>query len=165
MTNLFPDILTNFHMGFSPMKNVATAICSLNGQTVPCGDFGGFFSGLMFSGIIILSLVALAVTILTMAGMWKAFKKAGQPGWAAIIPIYNIIVMLQIIKKPLWWIVFYFIPFVNAVISVIALYYVSKVFGKGVGFTIGLIFLPFVFYPILGFGDAVYEAPVDPQHV
>ena len=115
----------------------------------------------IFFGIFILFF--LTVVILTITGMWKVFQKASQPGWASIVPIYNTIVMLQIIKKPLWWIVLFFIPFVSLIVSFIVMHYTAKIFGKGIGFTFGLIFLPFIFYPILGFGDAVYNPSVEPQ--
>ena len=107
----------------------------------------------------------IALLVLLFAGMWKVFQKAGKPGWAAIIPIYNIIVLLQIAEKPLWWIVLYFIPIVNFVAVILVSIAVAKRFGKGVGFGIGIALLPFVFYPILGFGDARYggaPGPIQP---
>ena len=103
-----------------------------------------------------LVLVYLAVIAVVIIGMWKVFVKAGKPGWAAIVPIYNIIVLLEIVGKPLWWILLMFIPFVNIVIAIIVLLELAKAFGKGVGFAVGLLLLPVVFYPILGFGDAKY---------
>jgi len=99
-----------------------------------------------------------ALLVLLLAGMWKVFQKAGKPGWAAIIPIYNIIVLLEITGKPLWWIVLYIIPVVNFVVASLVCIELAKRFGKGVGFGLGLGFLPFIFYPILGFGDATYGA-------
>ena len=104
----------------------------------------------------------IALLVLLFAGMWRVFQKAGKPGWAAIIPIYNIIVLLEITGKPLWWIVLYFIPFVNLVVVVLVSIELAKRFGKGVAFAIGLVFLPFIFYPILGFGDARYGAAPAP---
>ena len=98
-----------------------------------------------------------ALIILVIVSMWKIFAKAGKPGWAAIIPIYNIIVLFEIIGKPAWWVVLLLIPFVNIIISIIMLSGLSKCFGRGAGTTIGLIFLPFIFYPILGFGSAQYQ--------
>ena len=93
------------------------------------------------------------------AAMWKVFDKAGQPGWAAIIPIYNYIVWLQIIGKPWWWVLLLIIPLVNIVFVIIMYVELAKSFGKGTGFAIGLIFLSIVFFPILGFGDARYIGP------
>ena len=102
-------------------------------------------------------LIYLAVLILVIAGIWKVFAKAGQPGWASIVPIYNIIVMLQIADKPLWWIILFFIPIANIIIPILVSIALAEKFGKGAGFGIGLAFLPFIFYPILGFGDAQYN--------
>jgi hypothetical protein len=101
-------------------------------------------------------LVWLALGILMIAAMWKVFAKAGKPGWAAIVPIYNLIVLLEIVGKPLWWVVLMFIPVVNLVVGIIVLLELAKAFGKGAGFAIGLLLLPIVFYPILGFGNATY---------
>ncbi|MGA0334393.1 MAG: DUF5684 domain-containing protein [Kiritimatiellia bacterium] len=89
--------------------------------------------------------------------MGKAFSKAGKPGWACIVPIYNLIVILQIAKKPLWWIVLFLIPIANLIAVILVSIEVAKNFGKGAGFGLGLAFLSFIFWPILGFGDAVYQ--------
>ena len=102
------------------------------------------------------SIVGLVIGILVIAGMWKVFTKAGKPGWAAIIPIYNVVVLLQIAGKPLWWIVLLFIPIVNIVIAAMVMINVAKAFGKGTGFALGLLFLSPIFIPILGFSDAQY---------
>ena len=102
------------------------------------------------------SIIGLLVAVLVIAGMWKVFTKAGKPGWAAIIPIYNMIVLLQIAGKPLWWFLLFFIPVVNIVIAVMVMIGVAKAFGKGTGFALGLLFLSPIFIPMLGFGDAQY---------
>ena len=91
--------------------------------------------------------------------MWKIYTKAGKPGWAAIVPIYNYVVLLDIVGKPVWWIVLLFIPLVNFIVAIMVINLLSKSFGKGVGFTIGMIFLPFIFIPMLAFGDAQYVGP------
>ncbi len=104
-------------------------------------------------------LVWCAVIIFEFAAMWKVFEKAGKPGWAAIIPIYNAIVIIQIARKPTWWFLLYLIPLVNIVIAVIVMHNVARNFGKGVGFTLGLIFLGFIFFPLLAWGDAEYQQP------
>jgi Family of unknown function (DUF5684) len=106
---------------------------------------------------IILWLIYVAVIVFVIAGLWKTFTKAGEPGWAAIIPIYNYIVWLKIIGRPIWWIVLLFIPFVNFVVLIIMAIDLAKAFGKGTGFGLGLVFLSFIFIPILGFGDAQYQ--------
>jgi hypothetical protein len=101
----------------------------------------------------------LAFIVLMLASGWKVFTKAGQPGWASIIPIYNIFVMLKIVGKPWWWFIGMLIPLVNFVVMILLAVETAKVFGKGIGFAIGLLLLPFIFYPILAFGDATYSAP------
>ena len=104
-----------------------------------------------------------AVVVLVIIGLWKMFEKAGQPGWAAIIPFYNLYVLLQIAGRPGWWLILVFIPFVNLVIMLLLSLDIAKSFGKGTGFGIGLFFLVFIFYPILGFGDAKYLGPAAAQ--
>lgn len=101
--------------------------------------------------------IYIAVLILMIAAFWKVFTKAGKPGWASIIPIYNLIVLLEIAGKPLWWIILLLIPIVNIVIAILVYISLAEKFGKGAGFGIGLIFLPFIFFPILAFGDAQYR--------
>lgn len=101
-------------------------------------------------------LIWLALVVFVIAGMWKMFTKAGKPGWAAIVPIYNIIVLLEIAGKPLWWILLYFVPLVNVIISIMVLAALARNFGRGVGTVLGLIFLPMIFYPVIGFGSARY---------
>jgi len=102
-------------------------------------------------------IIQLAILIVVVAGMWKVFTKAGQPGWAVLIPIYNIIVLLGIAGKPVWWFLLFFIPLVNLVIALLVSLAVAEKFGKSAGFGIGLWLLGPVFYPILGFGSAQYQ--------
>ena len=108
-------------------------------------------------GAIIFMLIYFAVIIVAVAGMWKVFAKAGQPGWAVLVPFYNIVVLLGIAGKPVWWIVLFCIPLVNMIIAILVSISVAQAFGKSAGFGIGLAFLGFVFYPLLGFGDAEYQ--------
>lgn len=98
----------------------------------------------------------LAIAIVVIAGMWKAFAKAGKPGWGAIIPFYNIYLMCKIAGRPGWWLVLYLIPIVNIVIAAIVAIDIAKRFGKGTGFGIGLWLLSVIFWPILGFGSATF---------
>lgn len=104
-------------------------------------------------------IICLALAVVSIAGTWKAFEKAGQPGWACIIPIYNIYIMLKIGGKPGWWLLLFLVPFVNVVIGIWLTNMISKSFGKDEGFTVGLLFLGFIFWLILGFGDAEYQGP------
>ena len=106
----------------------------------------------------VIGLLYLALIVLVIAGFWKVFVKAGHPGWAAIVPIYNIYILLKIAGKPGWWLLLFFIPVVSLVIMILVSIEVAKAFGKGGGFGVGLAFLGFIFYPILGFGDAKYQA-------
>lgn len=113
---------------------------------------------------LIFPLLVLALSIFIIAGVWKAFVKAGQPGWACIIPIYNIIVQLQMARKPVWWIILFLIPIVSLVVVIIMYIEIAKNFGKGVGFGIGLLLLGPIFWPILGFGDAQYIGQAQGAH-
>ena len=103
-----------------------------------------------------------AFILLIVASMWKVFSKAGQPGWAAIIPIYNIYVMCKVAGRPGWWLLLMLIPFVNLIVAIILNVDIAKRFGKGIGFAIGMILLPFIFWPILGFGSARYQSAAPP---
>jgi hypothetical protein len=118
------------------------------GQTEQYPSGGGSPAGLI---------VGLLIAVIIIAAMWKIFTKAGQPGWACLIPIYNIYVLCQIVGRPGWWVILMFIPFVNFIIGIILCIDLAKSFGHGVGFGLGLVFLGFIFYPILGFGSAQYQ--------
>ncbi len=103
--------------------------------------------------------ICIGIAVIQIAAMWMTFEKAGKPGWASIIPIYNGIVMLQIAGRPVWWFFLYLIPLVNIIIGFIVMIDFAESFGKGVGFALGLIFLPIIFFPILAWGDAQYQGP------
>jgi hypothetical protein len=120
------------------------------------GDAGAVAGGL-FGGVF--AIIMLAAVVVMIASMWKVFTKAGQPGWAAIVPVYNLMVLLQISGKPTWWLVLFLIPVANFVALFLIAIGLAKSFGKTTGFGIGLVFLGFVFYPILGFGPAQYMGP------
>jgi len=109
--------------------------------------------------ILFICLLALVVSVFIIAAMWKVFTKAGQPGWAAIIPIYNIYILTKIGGKPGYWTLLCLIPLVNYIFVVWLYNMVSKSFGKDEGFTVGLVLLGIVFWPILGFGDSKYQGP------
>ena len=108
---------------------------------------------------VIVNIILLIIAVIQVAAFWKIFAKAEQPGLACIIPIYNLIVFFRIVGKPVWWIVLFFIPIVNVVVLIMLTHELSKSFGKGLGFTIALTVLSFVFYPILGFGSDPYLGP------
>lgn len=117
-------------------------------------DGGGGAAG---AGAGLFMIIYLALIVLVIVGLWKMFAKAGKPGWAAIIPIYNMIVLLEIVGRPLWWIILFFIPCVNIIVSVIVNIDLAKAFGKDVVYGIGIVLLPFIFIPMLGFGSAQYQ--------
>lgn len=111
------------------------------------------------SGGSLIILIYLVVVVFEYAAAWIMYGKAGQPGWAVIIPIYNVWVLLKIVGRPGWWIILFLIPILNFVIWIIVALDLAKSFGKTTGFAIGLIFLGFIFIPILGFGSARYVGP------
>jgi len=100
------------------------------------------------------NLLGFALVVLVLAGYWKVFEKAGEKGWKAIIPIYNLFILLRIVGKPWWWIFLLLIPFVNIIFIFIVFHALSKAFGKGGWYTVGLFFLSAIFVPILGFGES-----------
>ena len=118
---------------------------------------GGGIAGAIF-GLAYLLLV-LAIAVLVIAGMWKTFAKAGQPGWGVLIPIYNLYLMCKVAGRPGWWLLLFFIPIVSIVFVIIVYIDIAKAFGKGIAFALGLIFLTPIFFCILGFGDAEYQGP------
>jgi Family of unknown function (DUF5684) len=105
------------------------------------------------------TIIGLLIALVLIVAMWKVFTKAGQPGWASIIPIYNIYIWCKIVGRPWWWILLMLIPLVNFIICIILCIDLAKSFGKGVGFGLGLAFLGIIFFPILGFGSAQYQGP------
>ncbi|MBX2842401.1 MAG: hypothetical protein KTR26_11565 [Flammeovirgaceae bacterium] len=115
-------------------------------------DYSVFASGLFL-------VFGLAISLFLIIAQWKIFEKAGKPGWACLVPFYNIIVLLEIVGKPWWWLLLMFVPIANIVVGIWAINLLSKSFGKDEGFTLGLLFLSFIFYPILGFGSAEYKGP------
>ena len=90
--------------------------------------------------------------------MWRVFEKAGKPGWACLIPIYNALVMLDIAKMSRWWIFGYLVPILNIIVAFMVSIGIAERFGKGTLFGFGLALLGFIFYPILALGDATYRA-------
>lgn len=112
----------------------------------------GGSSGLVFLWVVI-------AYVLYALAYFGIFKKAGKPTWAAFVPIYNLIVLLEVVGRRVWWILLFLIPIVNFVIFIIVMYDLSKSFGHGGGFTIGLVFLSWIFMMILGFGSSQYRGP------
>jgi uncharacterized membrane protein YhaH (DUF805 family) len=122
------------------------------------GSAAGAIFGLIFMAIYF------GVIIVAIAGAWKTFEKAGRPGWAAIVPLYNMVVGAQIAGKSGWWVVLMMIPGVSIVAGILWGQAMAKVFGKGAGFGVGLTFLSPIFLAILGFGSAEYAAGAPSGH-
>jgi len=109
---------------------------------------------------LVMLLFWLAILAVCIVAFWKVFTKAGQPGWAAIVPIYNIIVLLQIAGRPAWWVLLMLIPIVNIVISLIVAIDVAKSFGQSPVFGVVMLWLlSIIGYLVLGFGSAKYIGP------
>lgn len=107
----------------------------------------------------IINLITIVMAIAIIVGFWKLFEKAGKPGWASLVPIYNLVVMLEIAGRPIWWIILFLIPCVNIFAALILCIDIAKSFGKDTLYGLGLFFLGFIFFPLLGFGDARYVGP------
>lgn len=105
------------------------------------------------------AVIALAVAVISIVAQWKIFVKAGKPGWGAIVPFYNMYCLFEMTFGTGWLFLLSFVPCVNVVITIIMWIKLAQAFGKGVGFGIGILFLPVIFLPMLGFGDAQYIGP------
>lgn len=111
--------------------------------------------------LILIPVLLFAFVLLTViVPMWILFTKAGQSGWKMLIPIYNVYVMVEIAGLPWWTFLGMFIPIVNFAVLIVILYHISQSFGHGMGYALGMLFLPFIFYPIIGYGSSVYTQPV-----
>jgi len=105
-------------------------------------------------------LVMMVVAVVFIAGFWKVFVKAGQPGWAAIVPIYNYYILTQIAGRPGWWTLLLLIPFVNIVIMLLLAIDIAKSFGQSPVFGVVMLFLlSAIGYLVLGFGKYQYVGP------
>jgi hypothetical protein len=131
--------------------NMAIAQATLSTSTSVSGDAGG--------GSLIGGLVGLVIAVLMVVAMWRVFAKAGRPGWASLIPIYNTITMLRITGRSGWWFLGFMVPFLNIFVAIRLVFDLARVFGRGVGFGFGLLFLLPIFILILAFGDAQYVGP------
>ena len=116
------------------------------------GDAG---TGGMLAGLGIFAVVYLAFIIAIFAGMWTTLSKAGKPGWGCIIPFYNVYLWVETAGRPVLWFV---LSVIFPPIMIIIFIDIAGKFGKGAGFGLGLVFLPFIFFPMLGFGSAQYNA-------
>jgi hypothetical protein len=104
--------------------------------------------------------ICLVILVVVLIGMWKVFEKAGQPGWAVLIPIYNAYILTQIAGRPGWWVLLMMIPLVNIIIGIIVAIDIAKSFGQSTAFGVILLFLlSAIGYPVLGFGNYRYQGP------
>lgn len=121
-------------------------------------DAGGLLAASgIYSGIFIIFLV------LGIIGLYRVFEKAREPGWTAIIPIYNQYVIIKITGRPWWWLILLFIPVVGTITWLVMMYNLSKTFGRGFLFALGLIVFPMIWFIILGFGSSTYQGPPPPM--
>lgn len=104
-------------------------------------------------------ILVLAITIVSLIGLWKMFSKAGKPGWGAIIPFYNMYCMFEMAFGNGWMFLLTLIPCVGFIFQIILCFKLSKAFGHGAGFGFGLLFLSPIFYMILGFGNSDFVGP------
>lgn len=107
--------------------------------------------------ILILLVVYLLFSTITLASLWKIFEKARMRGWYSIVPVYNLIVLLRISRLPVWWVIFLMLPGVQIIFAIPVFYKLSKAFGKGWGYAIGIFFMGIIFLPTLAFGKATYQ--------
>ena len=105
--------------------------------------------------------IYLAIMAVSIVSMWKLFTKAGKPGWASLVPVYNLVVMVEIVGRPLWWVAMFFIPVANIVFGVMLYLDLAKAYGKDSGWGILLILFPIVMMPIMAFSKNIrYVGPV-----
>ena len=104
-------------------------------------------------------IIYLAIVVAVIAGWWQIFTKAGEAGWKAIIPIYNVIVILKIVGRETWWVILMLIPIVSFIVWIVVAIDLAKSFGRGTGFGVGLALLSPIFSLMLGFGSDTYKGP------
>lgn len=114
----------------------------------------------------IMVIIWLAIAVLLIASMWKMFTKAGEKGWASIIPFYNAYVEFRIAGLNPWLFLLLLIPFVNVIVSIWVSIKLGTQFGKSIVWSIFLLILfPFIGYPMLGFGSATYQPVAAPGSI
>lgn len=108
----------------------------------------------------ILQAFYLGIGIIVVISLFKIFEKTREKGWKAIIPLYNLFIIQKIINKPWWWMILMFIPWFGIIWTIWSTNLLAKSFGKNRWFTLGMILLPFIFYPVLALGDNQYAEPI-----
>lgn len=104
----------------------------------------------------------LAVILLMIPALWRTFEKAGRPGWAGLVPFYNVYELCAMGGSPGWWVMLMFVPALNILVLLIICHRAARAFGYGVGMALLMVFLPLVGFPVLGFGPARYVPPQAP---
>jgi hypothetical protein len=122
-------------------------------------DYSPATTAAVAGGTAIYVIICLAISVFAIVCMWKIFAKAGKPGWASIVPFYNLYILFEITWGNGILFLLNLIPIVNAIIMLITYVKLAKAFGKSGGFAAGLIFLNLIFVCILGFGSAQYIGP------
>ncbi|MEZ3143287.1 DUF5684 domain-containing protein [Halobaculum sp. MBLA0143] len=102
-------------------------------------------------------LIELALFLSQLVGTWVVFTEADEPGWKALVPLYNFYTMLEIGNNAWWWLFLLAFPVVNLYAAYKIHAGVARAFGRGVPFALGLTFLGFFFFPVLAFGDYRYR--------
>ena len=97
-----------------------------------------------FAALIIGMLIYFVVFALIIVTTWKLYRKANKPGWASIVPVYNYVVLLEIVGRPIWWILLSFVPLVNVYVAFVVALDLAKSFGKSTGFGVANFFVPFI---------------------
>jgi hypothetical protein len=119
-----------------------------------------FDSGPGAGFVFMMVLFVLAVYVFFGFCMGKVFEKAGKPLWTGFVPIYNYLIWIEIVGRPQWWIILYFIPFVNFIIQIVLAIDLAKSFGKDTLYGIAIAFLSFIMLPVMAFSDDVrYVGP------
>ena len=143
------------------MQLLPRGLLAQDDMNIQFEDLDAIGANSVLAGLLVLwlipLLIALVLRLIIVAGSWKMFSKAGKPGWAAIIPVYHFVVVLEITGKPIWWLLLLLVPLLNLFIVIMVALALAERFGKTPGFAVGVLLLPFIFIPILGFGDATYQ--------
>jgi hypothetical protein len=106
-----------------------------------------------------ISLISLMFLVSMAISLWRVFEKAGRPGWAALVPFYNLVILMEIVGRPVWFAFLFLVPLVNLAVAVLVGMDLSRSFGREPLFGVGLALLGFICLPMLAFGDATYRGP------
>lgn len=131
---------------------------TLSIQPEPAADTGGMTLYEFLAAPHVIGFMATTILVVAVS-LAKAFTKAGQPGWAAFVPVYNAFVLLKVVGRPWWWLLLYLVPFVNFAVGLMVAHDLSKSFGRSIHITLLLVLLPFVGYPLLAFSPKPYVGP------